>query len=48
MLIRTPSSTLNKGVQITGSVSNATATVQSYDNQRQILKYTNLDGQFYR
>ena len=26
----------------TGSGSGATANVQSYDNQRQILKYTNL------
>ena len=46
MLIRTPSSTLNKGVQITGSVSNATANVQSYDNTRNILKYKNLSGMF--
>ena len=46
MLIQTPSSTLNKGVQITGSVSNATANVQSYDNTRNILKYKNLSGMF--
>ena len=46
MLITGPSATLSKGVTITGSGSGATATVQSYDNQRQILKYTNLDGQF--
>ena len=46
MLIQTPSSTLNKGVQITGSVSGATANVQSYDNTRNILKYKNLSGMF--
>ena len=46
MLIRTPSSTLNKGVQITGSVSGATANVQSFDNIRNILKYKNLSGMF--
>jgi len=46
MLIKTPSSTLNKGVQITGLVSGATANVQSYDNIRNILKYKNLSGMF--
>ena len=33
-------------MQITGSVSNATANVQSYDNTRNILKYKNLSGMF--
>jgi len=46
MLIQSPSSTLNKGVQITGSVSGATANVQSFDNIRNILKYKNLSGMF--
>ena len=46
MLIQSPSSTLNKGVQITGSVSGATADVQSFDNIRNILKYKNLSGMF--
>lgn len=46
MLITTPSGTLNKGVTITGSVSNATADVQSFDNIRNILKYKNLNGMF--
>ena len=31
---------------ITGSKSGTTALVQSYDSQRQILKYTSLNGQF--
>ena len=46
MLITGPSATLTKGLTITGSNSGTTATVQSYDSQRQILKYTNLNGQF--
>ena len=46
MLIQSPTSTLNKGVQITGSVSGATANVQSFDNIRNILKYKNLSGMF--
>ena len=46
MLIQSPTSTLNKGVQITGSISGATANVQSFDNIRNILKYKNLSGMF--
>ena len=46
MLITGPTSSLDKGVVITGVGSGATAQVQSYDSQRQILKYTNLSGQF--
>ena len=46
MLIQNPSGTLNKGVTITGSISGATAQVQSYDNVRNILKYVNLNGMF--
>tara|TARA_Y100001954_G_scaffold57189_1_gene61631 strand:- start:26 stop:3889 length:3864 start_codon:yes stop_codon:yes gene_type:complete len=46
MLITGPSSTPTKGVTITGNGSGATAIVQTFDNQRQILKYTNLNGQF--
>jgi len=46
MLVRTPTSTLNQDVVITGSKSGATAQVQSYDNIRHILKYKNLDGMF--
>ena len=46
MLITGPSATPTKGNTITGVGSGATAVVQSYDNQRQILKYTNLNGQF--
>ena len=46
MLIQSPSSTLNKDVVITGSISGATAQVQSYDQIRNILKYKNLNGMF--
>ena len=46
MLIRSHTATPTKGLTITGVGSGATAIVQSFDNQRQILKYTNLDGQF--
>ena len=46
MLIKSPSSTLNKGVVITGDISGATAQVQSHDNVRNILKYKNLSGMF--
>ena len=47
MLITSPSATLSKGVTNNWFwFRNYTATVQSYDNQRQILKYTNLNGQF--
>ena len=46
MLIRTPTSTLNKDVVITGSKSGATAQVQAYDPIRHILKYKNLNGMF--
>ena len=46
MLITSPSSSLNKGVTITGVGSGATATIEKYDTQRQILKYTNLNGDF--
>jgi len=46
MLITTPTNTLNKGVTITGQSSGTTAEVVSYDADRHILKYTNLDGHF--
>ena len=46
MLITGPSATPTKGLTITGSNSGTTAVVQSYDSQRQILKYTSLNGQF--
>lgn len=46
MLIASPSGTLNKDVVLTGSMSGATAQVQSFDNIRNILKYTNLSGMF--
>lgn len=46
MLIKSPTSTLNKGVTITGDISGATAQVQSHDNVRNILKYKNLSGMF--
>ena len=46
MLVTTPSGTPNKGVTITGVISGATAQVESYDNIRNILKYTNLVGMF--
>ena len=46
MLITGPTSALDKGVVITGVGSGATAKIESYDNQRQILKYTDLSGQF--
>ena len=46
MLITGPSASLTKGLTITGSNSGTTAVVQSYDSQRQILKYTSLNGQF--
>ena len=46
MLVRTPTSTLNKDVVITGSKSGATAQVQAYDTIRHILKYKNLNGMF--
>lgn len=46
MLIASPTGNLNKGVTITGVISGATATIQSYDTIRQILKYKNLQGMF--
>ena len=37
---------IKQGITITGVGSGATATIESFDNQRQILKYTNLNGDF--
>ncbi len=46
MLITTPTSLLNSGTKIVGDISGATATVVNYDQDRHILKYTNLKGSF--
>ncbi len=46
MLITTPTSSLNSGTKIVGDISGATATVVNYDQDRHILKYTNLKGSF--
>jgi hypothetical protein len=46
MMITTPTGNLNQDVQITGESSGATALIQSYDAQRHILKYKNLNGMF--
>lgn len=46
MLITTPTSALNKDTIITGRISGATGKVISYDADRHILYYTELDGCF--
>lgn len=46
MLITTPTSTLNKGVTFTGTISGAQAEVQVFDTIRNILKYKNVRGMF--
>lgn len=46
MLVTTPTSSLNSGTKIVGDISRATATVVNYDQDRHILKYTNLKGSF--
>jgi hypothetical protein len=46
MLITTPTSSINSGTKIVGDISRATATVVNYDQDRHILKYTNLKGSF--
>ena len=47
MLIRTPSANLTRDLVLTGDLSGTTAKVQSYDADRQILTYKDLDGCFY-
>ena len=46
MLIGTPSATLTRDTIITGASSNTTAKIVSYNNARQILTYTDLQGEF--
>ena len=46
MLITTPSANLNKDLVLTGRISGTTAKVVSYDADRHILTYTDLDGLF--
>jgi len=46
MMITTPTSSLNQGEKIVGDISGATADVLSYDQDRHVLKYTNLKGSF--
>lgn len=45
-MITTPTSSLNQGEKIVGDISGATADVLSYDQDRHVLKYTNLKGSF--
>lgn len=47
ILIKTPSANLTRDLVITGSLSGSTAKVVSYDADRQILTYRDLDGCFY-
>ena len=47
MLIKTPSANLTRDLVITGTLSGTTAKVVSYDSDKHILTYTDLDGQFY-
>ena len=47
MLIKTPSANLTRGLVITGSLSGTTARVVSYNADKHILTYRDLDGQFY-
>ena len=46
MLITTPTGNLNTGLKFTGDISGASATVVRYDQDRHVLKYTNLKGSF--
>lgn len=46
MLITTPSANLNKDLALVGRISGTTAKVVSYDADRHILTYTDLDGLF--
>ena len=46
MLITTPSANLTKDLVLTGRISGTTAKVVSYDADRHILTYTDLDGCF--
>lgn len=46
MMIKTPSSQLNRNVLITGRLSGATGNIISYDADRHVLFYTNLNGSF--
>lgn len=47
ILIKTPSATLTRDLVFTGTLSGSTGKVVSYDSDRQILTYTNLNGCFY-
>ena len=47
ILIKTPSANLLRDLVITGTLSGTTAKVVSYDGDRHILTYKDLDGQFY-
>lgn len=47
MLIKTPSANLTRDLVITGSLSGTTAKVVSYNADKHILTYRDLDGQFY-
>ena len=47
ILIKAPSASLSRDIVITGTLSGSTGKVVSYDADRQILTYTNLNGCFY-
>ena len=47
MLIKTPSANLTRDLVITGTLSGTTAKVVSYNADKHILTYRDLDGQFY-
>ena len=47
ILIKTPSANLLRDLVITGTLSGTTAKIVSYDADRHILTYRDLDGQFY-
>ena len=46
MLITTPTANLTKDIVLTGRISGSTAKVVSYDADRHILTYTDLNGCF--
>jgi len=46
MLITTPTANLTKDIVLTGRISGSTAKVVSYDSDRHILTYTDLNGSF--
>ena len=46
MLITTPTANLTKDIVLTGRISGSTAKVVSYDSDRHILTYTDLNGCF--